>query len=412
MACFDIPHIHVAIPAMDEADSLPEVLSCVAQQQTACPITVYICVNQPEKWWEEECQKEICLRNAATLRWLEHFRQTAPFPLVVMDKSSRSHGWQGKNEGVGWARKTLFNHILSIANPDDLVVSMDADTTFTPHYLDSVRSSMSTHPHWVALSVPYYHPLTKEVSANRAILRYELYMRNYLLNMLRIGSPYAFTALGSAIVVRASALKKIGGITPLKSGEDFYLLQKLRKMGPVGAWNSECVHPAARFSERVDFGTGPAMQKGCAGDWSSYPIYSSCIFDKIAETYQQLDMLYEKDIPTEFTLFLQQQFKTNDLWGPLRRNSRTLAQFRHAFHEKADGLRILQFLRQEQRRENTPDAQALCMNIRRILTKEESEDVLPLFCSGMDLDSFSDCALEQLRDSMFTAEMRLRTTIP
>ena len=252
---------------MDEQEWLPRTFDCIAQQLTSHPFTVYICINQPDEWWGMGDKVEICRHNADLLRWVEAYRLQAPFPIEIIDRATAGKGWQGKKRGVGWARKTLFDRILSVAGERDLVVSMDADTEFGTSYFESVARNLAQHPRWVALSVPYYHQLTGEEAKDRAILRYEIYMRHYALHLLEIGSPYAFTAIGSAIVVRAAALRKIGGITPVQSGEDFYLLQKLRKMGEVGTWNEECVYPAARYSDRVAFGTGPAMMKGAAGNW-------------------------------------------------------------------------------------------------------------------------------------------------
>lgn len=382
-------HLHVAIPAMDEQEWLPRTLNCIAQQLTSHPFTVYICINQPDEWWGMGDKVEICRHNADLLRWVEEYRLQAPFPIETIDRATAGKGWQGKKRGVGWARKTLFDRILSVAGERDLVVSMDADTEFGAGYFESVARNLAQHPRWVALSVPYYHRLTGEEAKDRAILRYEIYMRHYALHLLEIGSPYAFTAIGSAIVVRAAALRKIGGITPVQSGEDFYLLQKLRKMGDVGTWNAECVYPAARYSNRVAFGTGPAMMRGAAGNWESYPLYSAASFQKIADTYRQIDRLYTEDIDNDFIRFLQAQFKTDDLWGPLRANARTVGQFRHSFHEKADGLRILQFLRQEHQREGA--------------SAEERA-----------VEGLSTEALARLRDELFEKEMerRRKTSIP
>ena len=418
-------HLHVAIPAMDEQEWLPRTFDCIAQQLTSHPFTVYICINQPDEWWGMADKVEICRHNADLLRWVEAYRSQAPFPIEIIDRATAGKGWQGKKRGVGWARKTLFDRILSVAGERDLVVSMDADTEFSPDYFESVANNLARHPKWVALSVPYYHRLTGDDAKDRAILRYEIYMRHYALGMLSIDSPYSFTAIGSAIVVRATSLRKIGGITPVQSGEDFYLLQKLRKMGEVGSWNKECVYPAARFSDRVAFGTGPAMMKGAEGNWDSYPLYSPASFQKVADTYRQIDRLYTEDIDNDFTRFLQAQFKTEDLWGPLRANARTIEQFRHSFHEKADGLRILQFLRQEHQQElkrEFPETNSTSkLNTLLITNMElqnpklenqqdngiEIEETL-LNCYDTPLDEWSTENLSRLRDELFHLEMGIR----
>jgi len=334
-------HLYIAIPALDELDFLPQTLAAIAQQKTVFSFSVYICVNQPDDWWYNEEKIEICKNNQKLLNFLKGYKA---FKITIIDKTSVGLGWKHDNCGVGWARKTLFDEIMKIANDDDLIISLDADTLFNESYFQSIGENFVKNGINV-LSVPYYHKLTEDECANRAILRYEIYMRNYFINMHRIGSPYTFTAIGSAIALKVKTLRKIRGITPLSSGEDFYLLQKLRKMTPISNYNSELVYPAARFSTRVFFGTGPAMIKGSKGDWESYPIYHHSFFDKIKETYDIIPELFTEDKTTEFIDFLKTQYKTDDLWSPLRKNFKTLPQFTRAFHEKADGLRILQFLK-------------------------------------------------------------------
>jgi len=338
-------HLYIAIPALDELEFLPQTFAAIAQQKTEFPFSVYVCVNQPDEWWNDAEKVEICQNNHKLLNILNSFNfNVFNNSLTIIDKSSQGKGWRKNNAGVGWARKTLFEEILKTANNEDVIISLDADTLFQETYFQSIGENFSKNKIDV-ISVPYYHKLTEDDHINCAILRYEIYLRNYFINMHRIGSPYTFTAIGSAIALKVKALCKIRNITPLSSGEDFYLLQKLRKMTPISNYNSELVYPAARFSTRVLFGTGPAMIKGSSGNWNNYPIYHHTLFDTIKETYDIIPELFTEDIETEFIDFLKTQYKTNDLWGPLRKNFKTLPQFVRAFHEKADGLRILQFLK-------------------------------------------------------------------
>lgn len=417
-------HLHIAIPAMDEMEYLPCTLQSIERsvfsgKSSSEPIlSVYICINQPDEWWDDTAEhRRICESNAALLRALDEY--PIHHPITIIDRSSKGNGWTGKNYGVGWARKVLFDHILNIAAPDDIIVSMDSDTEFGPHYLQSIIENLAHHPQWVALSVPYYHRLTSNDVADKAILQYEIYMRNYALNMLHIESPYAFTAIGSAIAVRAGALRKIGGLTPVKSGEDFYLLQKLTKMGIVGSWNTECVYPAARFSDRVFFGTGPAMSKAALGDLSSYPLYHHTLFGKVKETYDRTEELYLHDIHTEFLDFLQLQFKQKNLWEKIRRNVKNAGQFKRAFHEKADGLRILQFLKQKQKTDPIPDILSLSDNLMLFLTdpncsdemSTEIENTLSVINTADTIQSLSIPTLDTIRNTMRKLEMALRRNI-
>ena len=340
------PHLHVCIPALNESSYLPATIECLRKQDLQ-DFSVTICVNQPEAWRKDPRKRPEIEDNLATLDFLNTLTD---FPLQVIDRSSPGKGWAGREGGVGSARKVAMDAAVVTARADDLLVSLDADTTVGPSYLRSLRDTMERHPSAVALSVPYYHSLTGNEREDRAILRYEIYMRNYALNLWRIACPYNFTALGSAIALRVSAYLAVGGMTPKKSGEDFYFLQKLRKYGTVLTDNPEKAYPAARFSDRVFFGTGPAMIKGDGGNWDSYPLYHFSLFDQIAQLYALFPDLYAADIPTPLDDFLREVFGSTSLWQPLRANFHDHNKFIRACHEKIDALRLLQFLKASQKK--------------------------------------------------------------
>ncbi len=282
--------IFIAIPAINEMEWLPEFINCL-NQQSFKQFKVVVGVNQPDDWWGKSEKVHICENNQKSI---EYLKEVQNLELEILDNSSKGKGWVGKKSGVGWARKTIMDKIAKEANENDIMVTLDADTTFEPGYLQSIINTFLMYPKAVALSVPYYHKLTGKPEPDRAILRYEIYMRYYALNLWRINSPYNFTAIGSAMALPIKSYKAIGGITPHKSGEDFYFIQKLRKYGTVLTWNEEKVYPAARFSDRVGFGTGPAMIKGRAGDWDSYPIYPFNYFDEVKSTYDLFPVLFEE----------------------------------------------------------------------------------------------------------------------
>lgn len=397
--------IYVAIPAMDELQDLPLTLQDLAVQQVRVPFEVHVCVNQPEEYWQQPDKKEICEHNQQLISYL---RQYQDVPLQILDYSSPGKGWRGKNHGVGWARKMLFDSILAKSNPEDIIISLDADTRINPNYLQSIAENFARHPNWPAIVVPYYHSLTGEEARDRAILRYELYMRNYAINLLRIGSPYGFTALGSAIAMRASALRKIGNITPLKSGEDFYLVQKFRKMATIGLYNEEMVYPAARYSSRVAFGTGPAMMKGNQGDWNSYPLYHHSLFEPIAQTFALLPQLYHQDVHTVFLDFLQESAKSEvSLWKTIRQNMKDLPHFMQAFHEKADGLRTLQFVRRQQQTRPMEDEFALHQN----LSLWQPSQIPDWYHPKIGFKQLTVKQLDQIRNLLLDYETELRKNV-
>ena len=386
---------------MDEPDHLTSLLECIADQ-TYRHFRLYICVNQPDSWWYIPGKREVCQRNRETLRLLEGFNE---FPVTLVDRSSPGLGWTGKKHGVGFARKTVMDAISEVAG--DVIVSLDADTIFSGDYLRSLAQNFQQFPNCAALAVPYFHLPPEDPEAYRAILRYEIYMRHYFLNLARIRSPYAFTALGSAMAVPVRAFRAIGGMTPKLSGEDFYFLQKLRKFGDVLLWNPEPVHPAARFSDRVFFGTGPAMIRGAGGDWTSYPVYPLKFFDDILETYRLIPELFHKTLKTKVIAFMSDIFREEDPCEPLRRNHPDPLRFARAFHEKLDGLRVLQYLKESKIQDNTTDEENLAdyldtyhsVTIRKQLLHEGQEFTF----SGATLTQ-----LEAIRMFLFEEEQRYR----
>jgi hypothetical protein len=393
--------IYIALPVMNETESLPLLLQAI-HGQTEPHFRLLVCVNQPDSWWNEPEHLHVCENNQITIRYLESLNDSR---IEVLDRSSAGKGWPPKAFGIGVARKFLMDHIAKVANVGDIIISMDADTVFNKEYFKSVAENLRLNPAASALAVPYYHPLTHIPELDRAILRYEIYMRAFAINMWRIRSPYCFTALGSAIAVPVWAYKAAGGMTPKLSGEDFYFLQKIVKTGRLLHWNGEIVYPAARLSDRVFFGTGPALIKGIGGDWSSYPIYDLGLFDLIAETYKAFGPLYTRNVATPLDGFLIRRFGELP-WEGLRKNFRTQAHFVRACHEKIDGLRILQFLKESQ----LPDEKVSGTALSALLLSYAKQ--FPELITGLTVDidfSLSPVAeLDRIRNVLFEIEMYFR----
>ncbi|MBR4911300.1 MAG: glycosyltransferase [Bacteroidales bacterium] len=401
-----MPTLRIAIPAMDELDYLPVTLDALSKQDTRLPFEVYVCVNQPDEYWNHPERQTVCKNNQKLLEFLHDYKSLT---LHILDFASPGLGWKGKKTGVGFARKVLFERILSECDPKDIIVSLDADTTFGPYYLQSVADRFERNPEMTALSVPYYHPLNGgDEIRDKALLRYEIYMRNYAVNLLKISSPYGFTALGSAIAMRACSLKKIGNITPYQSGEDFYLVQKFCKMGGLSLFNTECVYPAGRYSDRVPFGTGPAMKLGAEGIWDSYPIYHFSFFTSIQEAYGKLRELYENKISVmenDFLRFLQKENQKPDIWQDIRENVSDFQHFVKAFHQKADGLRILQFVRAKQQQQPDLERNALYDNFHFWMPEKCPDWLMP----SQHWHQYTLEQLNTLRDLLFNEEAQMRT---
>lgn len=349
-----IPTAFLCVPMMNESENVSAFVDTLKSQKTEAPIHLIACVNQPHSWWHDKNRKGICEDNQKTLHILS---QESELPVTIIDRSTE--GWSKKHYGVGWARKLAMDTAAEKGDESDLIYSMDTDTYYPPDYVEKTMHQLIKHPEKMAVAIPYYHPLPESKAAARAILRYEIYMRHYALNMWKINSPYNFTALGSAIALPVKSYKKIGGITPKTSGEDFYFLQKLRKSGELLHYNPVKAYPQARFSDRVFFGTGPAMLKGAQGDWESYPLYHPGLFEEIKQIYTSLESYFTTDSLGEQENQLKTVFRETDWLIKLKQNSTDQSQFIRKCHEKFDGLKILQYLKRRQQNITTPENQIL-----------------------------------------------------
>ncbi len=390
----------IAIPAMDEMNFLPQTLNSLLSEHVSSSLKVYICVNQPDIWWNEADKQEIVSANMDTIRYIENLHDDR---VILLDYASKGKGWKEKKSGVGIARKTLMDSILKNADNDDIFLSMDADTIVEEGYLSAVEN-LFDHQEIKVLSVPYYHPLVQNEAQNRSMLRYEIYLRNYLIHLIKICSPYSFTALGSAIACRISACKSAGGFDSRQSGEDFYFLQRLAKSTNINLYLDKKVFPANRLSDRVPYGTGKAIENGVNGQLDKYPVFSPQVFEKVKETYMLIDDLYQQDIDTEMITFMKHHFCDENFLQPLRNNSTSKSQFRKAFHQKIDALRIFQFLRAEQAKMATTDEENLKTTIETYFPDVGEKSLL----ANLSFQHSSIATLNKIRNFMFQKEQQLR----
>ena len=183
-------HISVAVPMLDELENIPRLLQTLCNQ-TFKNFSLYVCINQPDDWAfcaEGDWRRSAFDNNQQSLRLLEEYKD---LDIRRIDRSSSGLGWKGKHSGVGWARKVLFEQIICDRNDSELIVSLDADTILSADYLEEVLKAFNANPSVYALASPYYHHLSDSDNLDRLLLRYECYMRHYLINLLKINTVLA-----------------------------------------------------------------------------------------------------------------------------------------------------------------------------------------------------------------------------
>jgi hypothetical protein len=234
-----------------------------------------------------------------------------------------------------------------------------------------------------------------------------------VLNLWRIGSPYAFTALGSAIALPVRVYRQLGGLTPRTSGEDFYFLQKLTKHGRVLQWSEPAVEPATRKSWRVPVGTGQAIVSACEGLHADrYPLYPAELFDRIERTTALFGELFDGPVATPLDEFLVQKTNHDDPWQPLRENCKSREQFVRACHERLDGLRILQYVKAQYRVAPSDDTATLRDWLQRHGTRHEGTEEQARYwlsvLEGRALTQLGTPQLDELRRMLSEMEDRYR----
>ena len=197
----------------------------------------------------------------------------APSKLDVLVIDRASPGLRvPRKEGVGLARKIGADMALAlhaqgkIASP--LLFFTDADATLPEdHFLQS-KLEGARGPS--AVVFPFWHVPSGDAAVDEATALYELSLRYYVRGLRFAGSPYAFHTLGSATAVFAESYAAVRGVPKRSAAEDFYLLSKLAKVGPVAGAASSPILIRSRRSNRTPFGTGASVDGFLACEHAFY----------------------------------------------------------------------------------------------------------------------------------------------
>jgi hypothetical protein len=195
-----------------------------------------------------------------------------PRDVLLVDRFSESLCFPRKG-GVGHARKAGADLAAYLINNQRVhspwIHCSDADVVLPPRYFTCTAALGGTaEAETAALIYPFRHGAAKGSEDNqvaRVTQMYEYSLHYYVAGLRFAGSPYAFHTIGSTLAVNASHYAKVRGFPRRQAGEDFYLLNKLAKVGSIRQLQApkECepIEIAARLSDRVPFGTGAAVSK-------------------------------------------------------------------------------------------------------------------------------------------------------
>jgi hypothetical protein len=206
--------------------------------------------------------------------------------------------------GVGLARKTGVDLALALVRRQRIrsrwIHCSDADVRLPATYFSCISGAAVDAADYSALVYPYSHvgDGAEDSDVFSATQRYELSLRYYVAGLKFAGSPYAFHTIGSTMAVSASAYAKVRGFPRREAGEDFYLLNKLAKVGPVleleAGPGCSAIEIESRCSDRVPFGTGAAVNRITAmhDPEAGYLYYNPAVFVLLRTWLQSLPAIW------------------------------------------------------------------------------------------------------------------------
>lgn len=161
-------------------------------------------------------------------------------------------------QGVGLARKIGCDIALKLYTNGVLTTSWihttDADAHLPADYFDHKFSSGSAkvYPHRYLEAESALKLATKIYDSRNAFYQHEL---------VKAGSAYGFNPTGSLLSLHLPSYAQVRGFPKRAGGEDFYLLNKMQKIDGVQSIEAAPIALECRTSDRVPFGTGPAVTK-------------------------------------------------------------------------------------------------------------------------------------------------------
>ncbi|MBN1184405.1 MAG: hypothetical protein JXB49_19090 [Bacteroidales bacterium] len=346
----------IVIPCFNEDNIFSTFQSIIACNKPNCSIEIITVINYPENASPEvKSKNETLYRECQSWAAFNSSDKLTFYFLFAPDLRK-------KYAGAGWARKIGMDEavyrFVQNADKKGIICSLDADVTIEPDYLVEIQKFFDNYPNADACSIYFEHNIQGNEFAEdiyESIIYYELYLRYYIEGLRISGYPYAYHTIGSCFAVRACSYASQGGMNKRQGGEDFYFLHKIIPLGNYYELNSTCVHPSPRPSNRVPFGTGPAISKYLkikdkAKDIITYNLdaffdlrkYFSIIDQFFKISVEEFNMI-ASGLPANISSFLK-DIEFEKLIQEINGNAAEIKNFRNRFYHNFNALVILRYL--------------------------------------------------------------------
>lgn len=345
--------ILIVIPCYDEKNlfvTLRSLLAC--SEHPEAKVGVAIIFNSSVRSTSEGIlQNRVSYKETVDFARENNTESFRFFPLIF-ENLPRKHA------GVGLARKIgmdlAVDHFLKNETENGIIVSLDADCTVSTNFISNIYSVFRGSENLNATIHNFKHRVEEEdPEIEKAIRQYEAYIHYFRDSLHRIGFPYYYHTIGSAFAVSADAYVRVGGMGRQQGGEDFYFLQKVFALGNVEELEDVFVYPMARFSDRVPFGTGPALQKIMDEPCGEMKVYSRQSLNELAKLFDIKDGFFKQEISKiehEISLLHPSLVKfiyETDFIAQIddcNKNSATLETFQKRFFHHFNAFRIIKYL--------------------------------------------------------------------
>ena len=335
--------VAIVIPVHCESEVEP-IQSLLSNEPPGFSVEIIVVINAAES-----ASSQVKSRNRRTAEELRtSFRESKCtwLNLILLEFNELPD----RHAGVGLARKigmdVAVERFCKSQNANGLIASLDSDCVVSKDYLASIAKFFAENPECPAGTIYFEHRVTGlSEDQQKAVQRYELFLRYYVQGLIDARYPAAFHTVGSCFAVRMHSYASRGGMSRRTAAEDFYFLHKLRVLGPIDTIPSCCVYPQGRLSSRTPFGTGQGVQKMLSGSVNVYPPDVFKLIQRVVGDVQHLRQLDPVDLcwPAVLQSYFDQQTVRSDLTR-LRNTTASQGSFSKRFFQWFDGLRVLQLV--------------------------------------------------------------------
>lgn len=305
----------LAIPAFDEPfENINDIINSVQEKNSL----LILVVNS-----QENSSKEAKLSNKKLIEkikfeflliWQSNktgsitLHATKNCDLLLIDRTTKSLELPCKT-GVGLARKIGADVASKLIQLNKIKTNWihctDADVILPINYFTKTHNLKNCS----AAIYPYVHRAKIESSEiNKSILLYDLFLLHYVIGLHFSNSDHSYHSIGSTISIDFKAYCAVRGFPPIESGEDFYILNKLSKIGAIEKINGDPIIVDGRLSTRTPFGTGKSLEKisSMKNPESNYLFYNCNIFEKLKIFLNNINDIENKIFTKSKNIFLDE----------------------------------------------------------------------------------------------------------